>query len=67
MYAVPAAAVVQPVAVPAAQAERSYVNIVDIKPVAYEAKAARRLPPLAETPATEQGKVTLRVVTPSER
>jgi hypothetical protein len=65
--AAPAPAPAQPVAVPANQAERSYVAIVDIKPVAYVARTAQRLPTPAEKPATEQGKVTLRVVVPGEK
>ena len=57
----------QLVAVPATQPERSYVAIVDIKPVTYEARPAHRLPLPAEKPASEQGKVTLRVVVPGEK
>jgi hypothetical protein len=54
----------RPVTVPAAQPERSYVAIVDIKPVTYEARTARRLPPPAETHAGEQPKVMLRFIVP---
>ncbi len=61
------AATVRPVAVPAAQPERSYVAIVDIKPVTYEARTIRRLPPPAETRIGEQPKVTLRLVIPAEK
>ena len=61
------AANARPIAMPAAQSERSYVAIVDIKPVVYEARAIRRLPSPAEARTSEQGKVVLRLVVPGEK
>ncbi len=57
----------QPITMPASQSERSYVAIVDIKPVAYESQTARRLPPTAEARASEQPKGVIRLVVPTEK
>jgi hypothetical protein len=65
--AIPTAAPAKPVTVPAVQSERSYVAIVDIKPVTYEARSTRRVQPAADTQASEQGKVTLRLIVPGEK